>query len=393
MVSRPVADLPEPLRVALLAGTLNQGGAEKQLVYLARALSGAGVDVRIYCLTRGDFYEGVLQAIGLKPIWVGRFANPMLRLASLAGMLWRFRPHVIQSSHSFTNLYVSLTGRLLGAISLGAMRSSLLHTREANGAWTRWLISTPTALLVNSQTAVDELIKSRLIHPQCLSIVPNVIELSDSDSTKSPQDGAGTVHHQTCKAIFVGRLIPVKRLDRFLYALAKACQQHPALEGIVVGDGPGRKAMEKLATEIGLWPHKVTFLGQRGDVSALLSQSNMLVLCSDHEGFPNVVLEAMAERLPVITTPAGDADIIVQDGVTGYVVPFDDIDGMAERMVHLAKSPSLRRQLGEAGRRRVERSYSFEGLSDRLLSIYRRIAQQLDNRRVMSILGAMTPVP
>jgi glycosyltransferase involved in cell wall biosynthesis len=120
----------------------------------------------------------------------------------------------------------------------------------------------------------------------------------------------------------------------------------------------------------------VTFLGRREDVPALLKQADMLVLSSDYEGFPNVVLEAMAARLPVITTPAGDANIAVQNGNTGYVVHFDDVTGMAECMVRLSKSPGLRWQLGEAARKRVEQHFSFEHLAGRLLSIYRKSALQ-----------------
>jgi glycosyltransferase involved in cell wall biosynthesis len=100
-----------------------------------------------------------------------------------------------------------------------------------------------------------------------------------------------------------------------------------------------------------------------------------MALTSDQEGFPNVLLEAMAARLPVIATPAGDAGIVVEDGVTGCVVDFEDVRGMAERMVCLAQSASLRRQLGEAGRRRVERDYSFTSLAPRLMNLYKEVAR------------------
>ena len=73
----------ERLRVALLAGTLGQGGAEKQLVYMVRTLQRAGVDVRVYSLTRGEFYEKALMAMHLHSTWVGRFGNPLLRLADI----------------------------------------------------------------------------------------------------------------------------------------------------------------------------------------------------------------------------------------------------------------------------------------------------------------------
>lgn len=67
---------PEKLRVAIIAGTLGHGGAEKQLVYLAKALAQAGIEVRVYCLTRGEPYEGVLQKEGISIDWFGQFDHP-----------------------------------------------------------------------------------------------------------------------------------------------------------------------------------------------------------------------------------------------------------------------------------------------------------------------------
>src|SRR5262249_42873838 len=70
------------LRVAMVAGTLGQGGAEKQLVYIANALHQAGVEVRVYSLTRGEFYESSLRALGIAPIWIGRFNTPLARVSA-----------------------------------------------------------------------------------------------------------------------------------------------------------------------------------------------------------------------------------------------------------------------------------------------------------------------
>jgi len=144
--------------------------------------------------------------------------------------------------------------------------------------------------------------------------------------------------------------------------------------------------MEELASTIGLLPNKVTFLGLRDDVALLMKCADMLILSSDEEGSPVVLLEAMAAHLPVVTVPAGDADIIVQDGVTGFVVPVDDTKGIAERMVCLAKSPDLRRELGEAGRRWVERNCSFDTLTDLLVSMYRTLVELDGNDRLLAIL-------
>ncbi len=374
------------LRAALLAGTLDRGGAEKQLVYMARALAKSDVEVRVYCLREGEFYEQQLRSFGIPLIQVGRFANPLLRLATLAVVMRRFQPHVIQSGHAFANLYAALVARLLGAISLGALRSSLLHSEEANGRWTRWLMKMPTGLVVNSRAASAEVARRGLLIGAKVHLIPNAIDLADTDADYLRRRVAGVVGGGAT-AIFIGRLVRVKRVERFLQALVAASGREPTLKGVVVGDGPERGRLERLAADLAIGPERVAFLGRRDDVLRLLGEADMLVLCSDEEGLPNVLLEAMAIGVPVITTSAGDARIVVQDGVTGYVLRPDDVDGMAERMVRLARSPKLRRELGEAGRRRVEQSYSFDGLAAHLLGTYRDVARTRGNRRVLQALG------
>src|SRR5258705_5795434 len=231
-------EVRERMRVALIAGTLVQGGAEKQFLYVARALQQAGVDVRLYSLNRGEFYEPALKEIGLAPIWIGRFQNPLVRLARLINEVRRFKPHFIQSSHLFTNLYAALAGRFTGAISVGAMRSSLRYSIETNGAWTSWLVRSPTVLLTNSQTTWTELSESGLIDVGRIYLIHNAIDLSAFDDPSS-QRRKGYV-----TAIFLGRLIHVKRLDKFLRALALARRSLPTMKGIVVGDGPERATAE-----------------------------------------------------------------------------------------------------------------------------------------------------
>ena len=370
------------LKVALLAGTLGQGGAEKQLVMMARALTRAGVEVRVFSLTRGEFYESDLRRAGLPPIWSGRFGHPLLRLATLALSMAPFRPNVIQAAHAYVNLYAALLGRLFGAVSLGAMRNSLALSSAATGAWTRWLITSPTALLANSHAVCDEIQAAQLLPPERIWFVPNAIDVDQWSARRHSAD------QTPITAAFVGRLVAVKRLDCFLRALAKARQQTPALRGVVIGDGPERAPMEHLARELELMPQHVAFLGSRSDVASELRRAEMLVLTSDDEGSPNVLLEAMAAGLPVISTPAGDAKRIVHDGATGFLVPFDDPDAIAAKIVCLAGDAELRSTLGSSGRQFVDQQYSAATLTDRLLSIYHAVAERQHNERLRRVLAA-----
>jgi glycosyltransferase involved in cell wall biosynthesis len=224
-------------------------------------------------------------------------------------------------------------------------------------------------------------VQSKKIH-----VLPNVIDLADFD-VQATHEATQFARMDTPKVVAVGRLVPEKRLDRYLGVLALARQKVPDLKGFLIGDGPERQRLESIANDLGLLPEGLQFFARWNGVPALLSHVQMLILCSDHEGLPNVLLEAMAARLPVITTAAGDAADVVQDGITGYVVPFDDIEGMAERMICLARSPDLRRKLGEAGRRRVELLYSSEGLANRLLCTYRSIAERQHDGYMIDLLS------
>lgn len=362
---------PGPLRVALLAGTLGQGGAEKQLCYIAAALQRAGVDVRVYSLTRGEYYETALKSSGMTPIWIGRFGSPLIRLVTLTTALLRFRPHIVQAVHFFTNLYAAISAKLCRAISIGGIRNDIAFEREQNGRWWPWLFRMPSALLANSSAAAQSARDLGRFSRQ-VRVLPNVIDLAAFDrqaasaESEPPETGF--------QIIAVGRLVRAKRQDRFLKALASVRERNPEVRGALVGCGPMRSELESLANSVGLLSSGVQFLGRSDNVAMLLRQSEMFVLTSDYEGFPNVLLEAMAARLPVVTTPAGDSAEVVQDDRTGYVVGFEDFKGLVDRIALLARSPELRRRLGDAGRKRVEELYGFELLPKRLLAIYREIA-------------------
>jgi glycosyltransferase involved in cell wall biosynthesis len=340
--------------------------------------------VRVYSLTAGEHYEPVLAAAGLAPIWIGRWPNPLVRSLMLAKMLSGFRPHIVQAGHFFTNLHVTLAARLIGAQAVGSLRNDAFFEVKANGRWGPWLLRMPPALLANSAAAARN-VQSMGIRTASIHVLENVVDLDEFDRVGSevqlPGDSA------TMCAAVVCRLVAAKRIDRFLRALALARSRGCAIRGVVVGDGPERRPLEAQAQALGLTGGAIQFCGRRDDVPSVLRQADVLVVTSDHEGTPNVVLEAMAARLPVVTTPAGDAGRIVQEGVTGFVVPFDDEQGLADRLARLAASPALRRRMGEAGRGHIAARHSEQGLGDALLAVYRAIAAESRNSRLAGALA------
>lgn len=371
-----------PLRVGLVAGTLGVGGAEKQLVYVARALLQLGVDLRLFTLTQGEHHAATLDAIGVSQIWLGRYRHPLVRLSRLSKRVLSFRPHLLQSTHFFVNLYTALAGRASGSLAIGSLRNDVHSELHANPRWGSWLLRLPPTIVANAEQARRN--AEQWGRPKGTTFVlPNVIDLCDFDqlsrSGSTPWDGNCPV------VIAVGRLVPNKRFDRFLKVLALVRREVPNVEGAIVGEGPERASLERQAAQLKL-QSAVRFLGCRDDIAGLLRRASVLAVTSDHEGVPNVILEAMAARLPVVTTPAGDAPQLVDDRKSGFVVPFDDAATMAARMIDLLRSVDLCRRMGEAGRWKVQNNFSFTRLPARLLEIYEQTAVRHQAWRVSELV-------
>lgn len=191
--------------------------------------------------------------------------------------------------------------------------------------------------------------------------------------------------------IFVGRLDPVKGVPLLLEAFAAAREGHPGARLTIVGDGPARAGLEARAKALGLGPGTVpgpgtgpgtekepaeggaAFLGYRAqdEVAALLETADMLVLPSFAEGVPVVLMEAMASRLPVIASAVAGVPELVEDGVSGFVVPAGDLAALSERLARLLGDPALCRRMGEAGRARVVADYDIAAEAGRLARLFR----------------------
>lgn len=360
-------------RVAMIASSLRRGGAEKQTVYLARALHEAGVDIRFYHLGNGGPYASVLQDKGIPVSQFHIPNNPWNILTRLIGELSRWRPHIVFTNQFGDLRFGAIAGRICGALTLGGIRSDGHYELNAHGSLSEWLVRLTHGLIANSFQAKRNLV-SRGIKQQTIEVIPNVIDLREFDDHSGLQSGLDLPSDRIIVAA-VGSLQPCKRFDRFVEALALARRQAPALAGVIAGPDYGTEgALKAQASKLGLRPPHLTFLGECDQIPVLLSRCSLFALTSEYEGFPNVILEAMAARLPVITTPAGDSSLIVQHGRTGYVVESDDTSQMASFMLELAGSPSLRSALGAAGRKRVEAEFNRSILSDRLLATLHEFA-------------------
>jgi glycosyltransferase involved in cell wall biosynthesis len=380
-----MSNLSQPLRVAVVASSLQLAGAEKQAFYMARALYGAGNEARFFHLGGDGRYETVLRQAGV-PFRRIYFPNrPLLMLARLAAAWRRWRPHIALAVQFGDLRFAIPAGRLCRALVVGGVRSDGFYELNRYGRWSRWLFRLAHGLIANSSRARQNL-TSQKINPQKIEVLPNVIDLPDFDS-RSAEPLEISLSPERITVAAVGNLHACKRFDRFIDALALARQSEPALAGVIAGADYGcQMELQTHANARGLTPRDLAFLGRVSNVPALLSRSAMLALTSDYEGFPNVILEAMAARRPVITTAVGDAGRVVLHGQTGYVVGREDDRAMSAYMIRLAQSPALRQALGQAGRERVEQEYNYDSLAGRLLEIFHRSARESQRHALCELL-------
>jgi glycosyltransferase involved in cell wall biosynthesis len=360
--------------------SLRTGGAERHLVRLIGGLEdGNRWKTSVYCLSREGPFLAELAALGVPVLGSDRrwTATPW-RLLSAFVDLWRsFR----QERPAIVHCY------LPPAIALGAVAARLarvprvittrriVHTYEGRRAVLYRLVTAIADMCSDCVIAVCETAREQAIQEGTpaskLVTIYNAVPASQAGA-KSPEVGAGTPVYGT-----VGELHPRKGLTNLLRAIPSVLRTLPESRFVIVGSGPERALLVKMARDLGV-SDRVTFLGNRNDVAAVLASLDVFVLPSIAEGLPNALLEAMAAGLPVVATAVGGVPEIVQSGVNGMVVEPAAPDALAEALVRLGQDERLRSEYGAANRALVASNFSVERELAETTLVYRRLLDQLN---------------
>jgi colanic acid/amylovoran biosynthesis glycosyltransferase len=208
------------------------------------------------------------------------------------------------------------------------------------------------------------------------------------------EHGRQDAHADSIRVITVGRLTPKKGIDVCLRGMARFVQHlnqadpSTAVEYVIIGDGPQRACLERLAEELGI-SRLVAFRGGRphAEVIEELARSDVFLNHSvvgpdgDEEGIPNVIKEAYLCGLPVIATRHAGIPELVEDDRSGLLVHEHDADGIASALSALFHDPSRRTQFADAGKQRVERDYDAVKLSKRLSQLFAELQSSTTGQR------------
>ncbi len=186
--------------------------------------------------------------------------------------------------------------------------------------------------------------------------------------------------HGPLRLVTVGRLVEKKGIEYALRAIRILKDRGVDVEYRVLGDGPRRDRLDRLARELGIGD-RVTLQGRHGqekvrdvlDASDVLVAASVTAADSDEEGIPNVLKEAMASGMPVVATRHAGIPELVEDGVSGLLVPERDAVALADALDWLAREPGRWAAMGRAGRAKIELEYDIHRLNDRLAGLLQNL--------------------
>lgn len=371
-----------PIRLALLITDLEMGGAERCLVQLATRLDGTRFEAVVYSLAARppDLRRSLVPVLESRGIQVHHLDGRGLRDAP--GVAWRLarllraqQPQVLLTFLFHANLLGRVAARL-AAVPRVVCGIRVAEPRRSHLLWDRW-----TTRLVNVHVCVSQAVAdfSRTrggLPAEKLLVIPNGIDPAEYDAV-APADlellGVPPGHRVLT---YVGRLDPQKGLAGFLGRAAAWLGRLPHHDLLVVGSGPQRDELERLARSCGI-AERVHFVGWRNDVPAILRASRLLVLPSQWEGMPNVVLEAMACRLPVAASDVAGVRELLGPAADAQTAPAENPELLWENILTTTSQDELADRLGAENRGRVEAHFNMASMVTQYDWLISRLAEGL----------------
>jgi glycosyltransferase involved in cell wall biosynthesis len=292
----------------------------------------------------------------------------------------RHRIDVLQLYFPDSTYFGVSVGRLAGV-------PYILRTRNNSNHWmTRWhrrlgrvLNRLVTATLTNCEASRQAVMADEKPPAESVIVLENGVDLEPFQHITQ----AGFADPACPRRIgVVANLRRVKGLIPFVEAAAQIRAVWPQAEFAIAGEGELRSTLEQLAAELGL-ANSLILPGSLENIAGFLATLDVAVLPSLAEGMPNALLEYMAAGRAIVATSVGATVQLIEDRVTGLLVPPGDSSALARAVVRLLKRPDLARKLGETARRRIFERYSREIMVRRFETFYRRLVGEETARAIL----------
>lgn len=369
---------PDLSRVCLMIGQLGLGGAEKQIVMLARGLAARGIDTTLLLLSERGPREAELAGSGVKVVclgykgirpWVGpwtairRTALGVRAYARLVGHLRRTRPQILHAYLFHCYLAAAPAAFLARVPICVAGRRSLGAPRQggrARLAVERIATGMTDFVVANAQAVADEARRREGLPAHKIAVIHNGVEEKDFEPV-----GPAVLDTSFPVVVCVANLHVYKGHRYLLDAVGLMQRRGQRCTLVLIGEGAARTALQQQADRLDL---DVRFLGHRTDVASFLSRADVVVLPSLEEGLSNAVMEAMAVGRPVVATTVGGIPELLQN--RGVLVPPADAEALAHGLQWMLADGPAAARFGKAAREWALEHLSAKFMVERHLTLY-----------------------
>lgn len=354
-------------RLLVLHATYQLGGAERVLQRLLTSLT-SYMDVYACALYELGSVGEQLQQAGV-PMWAlhGRSRTDWRVLPRFVRLVRQIRPDVVFTIDSPYPLLYAVLARRLGWIpklAVSVRTFGKVH-RQREMAIARKLASGVVDVLIAlSETQKRFLIETEGWKARRIEVIPNGIDLQRFSPQGENLREQWQLSQETPVFGIVSMLRPEKNIPLFLRTAQRVLSVMPQAKAFVVGDGVQRAELEQMAEQMRI-QQQVVFTGVIEDIPAVWRTLDVAVLTSRVEGLPNVLIEAAACGVPAVSTDVGAVRDVVLDGETGFVVPLQDEDTLARRILYLLQHPHERQRMGEHARRYAEARFDLRQMVER----------------------------
>ncbi len=369
-----------PIRVLYLIDGLGSGGAQRQLVTLARAADRSLVEPEVAIYHPVHHFVPSLEEAGIPVHQVGE------RGGSEPALLRRMRSLFIEGRFDIVHAYMTRPGILARLAAIGLRRPAVIVSERSvrlgasRGlrALEQLLAPRAGAMIANASAIRDHIEAHVPAWRGHVVVVPNGIEWSEPTEEERERGVRFRAEHladgRTRLLAAVARLVPEKNPGLLLDAVAGLSEDARRRLGIVwVGACRFPRFGEEIrakAEALGL-SGTIRFLGPTDDVRSVYLGSDAIVLTSDWEGFPNAVLEGLAHGLPAVSTCVGDVSDFVRGGESGWVVPAGDVEALRGALgACVTMDDAELHAMGEIGSAYVLEHYSSRRLFEHTLEVY-----------------------
>jgi glycosyltransferase involved in cell wall biosynthesis len=359
------------LRVLYLINRVrDQGGAERFALGLARSVPRSRIEPWM-CFTRGASEEAIrsLQAAGVPVVNIGRHGRwDSYRLMALLRLMRQKRFDVVHAHMFGSNLWGAVFGRLANVPVVIAHEHSWSYQGDPVRAWLdRHVIGRlVTRFIAVSGADAQRMVTYEHIPEGRVLVMPTAYV--PSEATRGDIRAELGIDYRAPLIAIASVLRPPKTIEVLLEAHTLVLERVPAAHLVIAGDGPLRASLEERARELAI-DHCVHFLGVRHDVDSILKEADVAALSSDREGMPLFVFECMANRIPLVATAVGGLREVIDDGLSGVLVPPRDPHALAEALAALLNDPDRRARLSTTARGRLER-FTIDSVAARFADLY-----------------------